>query len=374
MPETADPSAGEVEMTDADGGRDAVHIAGAGPAGLAAAITFARAGRRVVVHEARPTVGFRFRRDHQGLENWTTDEDVLDWLRGLGISTAFAAAPCREGTAFDARGRAYPVRSRAPIFYLVERGPEAGSLDAALLAQARALGVDVRFGSRLERPEGPGVLAHGPRVTDAIAVGYHFDTDRPDGFWVICDEALAPKGYAYLLVMNGRGTVKSCIFADFKNKSVYVARTVAAFERLAGLRMSRPRPHGGVASFAVDGRARSGPQPLAGEQSGLQDALWGFGMRLAIASGVLAARSILERADYDALWRRELLPWLQASVVNRVIYERCGNAGYAWVLRGQQAVGDARRFLGWLYRPRQVTRLMLPWALARYRGGRAALV
>lgn len=45
-----------------------IQIAGAGPAGLAAAITLARAGRQVVVHELQSDVGHRFKRDFQGLE------------------------------------------------------------------------------------------------------------------------------------------------------------------------------------------------------------------------------------------------------------------------------------------------------------------
>lgn len=357
-------------MADLHVTKDAVHVAGAGPAGLGAAITLARAGRRVIVHEAHSTVGARFRRDLQGLENWTTDEDVLDWLRRIGISTAFAALPCRAGTAFDARGRPHAVRGRLPLFYMVERGPEAGTLDTALLEHARALGAEVRFGSRLDRLEGVGVLALGPRAADAIAVGYHFDTTMPDGFWIVCDDEVAPKGYAYLLVMNGRGTVKTCMFADFKRESQYVQRSVAAFERLVGLKMIDPRPHGGFGNFRIPDSALSGAHPLAGEHAGFQDTLWGFGMRLAIVSGVLAARSVLEGIDYDASWRRELAPWLQASVVNRVLYERCGNAGYAWLLRAQGSVGDARRFLRWLYRPRFATRLLLPWARARYRSRR----
>lgn len=324
----------------------------------------------MIVHEAHSTVGARFRRDLQGLENWTTDEDVLDWLRRIGISTAFAALPCRAGTAFDARGRPHAVRGRLPLFYMVERGPEAGTLDTALLEHARALGAEVRFGSRLDRLEGVGVLALGPRAADAIAVGYHFDTTMRDGFWIVCDDDLAPKGYAYLLVMNGRGTVKTCMFADFKRESQYVQRSVAAFERLVGLKMIDPQPHGGVGNFRIPDSALSGAHPLAGEHAGFQDTLWGFGMRLAIVSGVLAARSVLEGIDYDASWRRELAPWLQASVVNRVLYERCGNAGYAWLLRAQGSVGDARRFLRWLYRPRFATRLLLPWARARYRSRR----
>lgn len=133
----------------------------------------------------------------QGPENWTSDEDVLDELRRLGITTEFANLPCLESTAFDARRREYPIRSRAPLFYVVERGSGPKTLDAALLAQSRALGVEVRFNHRLAHIEGASIPATGPRAADAIAVGYHFDTDMADGCWVICDNALAPEGYAY---------------------------------------------------------------------------------------------------------------------------------------------------------------------------------
>ncbi len=164
---------------------DTIHVAGAGPAGLAAAITLAHARRRVVVHEARNEVGARFGRDLQGLENWTSRHDVLEDLRQLGITTGFEALPCRRGEAFDAWERPYPVCSAAPLFYMAERGPGPGTLDSALLEQARGLGVEVRFGGRLERLPGPGILAIGPKAADAIAVGYQFDADMSDGFWLI---------------------------------------------------------------------------------------------------------------------------------------------------------------------------------------------
>ncbi|MCW8966182.1 MAG: NAD(P)-binding protein, partial [Candidatus Pacearchaeota archaeon] len=52
-------------------------VSGAGPAGLSAAITISDKGKSAVVYEKRADVGYRFHGDFQGLENWTTEEDVL---------------------------------------------------------------------------------------------------------------------------------------------------------------------------------------------------------------------------------------------------------------------------------------------------------
>jgi len=347
-----------------------ISVVGAGPAGLAAAITLAGGGWQVVVHEARASVGERFGGDFQGLENWTDSVDVRDWMSSLGLTNSFRAAPCREGTAFDAWGHAYRVRSSAPLFYMVERGPDEGALDRALLAQAQELGVEVRFNSRQDSLTGRGVLAVGPRAADAIAVGYHFDTDMADGFWTICDDSLAPRGYAYLLVMNGRGTVKSCMFTGFKQEREYMQRTVKAFERLVGLRMRNPRPHGGVGNLRLPITAMSGEHPVVGEQAGFQDALWGFGMRYALASGVLAARSLLTGEDYDRAWRRTFGARVSASLANRAFYASLGNRGYRRLLAMQERAGDARAMLQRIYRPSLVKWILMPWARWKYRSRR----
>jgi len=343
-----------------------VEIAGAGPAGLAAAITLARAGRQVVVHETHKEVGHRFGGDFQGLENWSTEEDALSVLKGQGLTTDFMALPCRNGTAFNPKGESYKIKSDEPLFYLLERGPGPDTLDSALLRQAQALGVEVRFNSRLRQVTGDGILAAGPRVADAIAVGYHFETNMEDGYWVICDDDLAPQGYAYLLVMNGRGTLKSCMFSDFKQEKLYVQRTVEAFQRLVGLEMRNPRRHGGSGNFRIPTSAYSGRHPLVGEQAGFQDTLWGFGMRLAISSGLLAAQSILNGEDYDRLWQRQLKPQMQTSVVNRVLYNLLGNRGYHWFLRRYASKPNLRASLREQYHLSWRKRLLIPWANHRY--------
>lgn len=347
-----------------------VQIAGAGPAGLAAAITLAKKGAKVEVHECRKEVGFRFQGDFQGLENWTTEQDTLQWMQENGLSTDFEKLAGHNVTVFDDKGRAYEMSSEKPFFYLLERGPGAGSLDTALLNQARELGVNVIFNSRIKNIKGPGVLAIGPKAADAIAVGYHFETNMENGFWVICDDNLAPKGYAYLLVMNGRGTVKSCMFTGFKEEQLYVKRTVAAFEKLVGLKMINPQAHGGAGNFHFPLSAIHGGHPIVGEQAGFQDTLWGFGMRQAMASGMLAAQSILTGENYNNLWRAAFSDQLNASIVNRAIYGLLGNRGYRIVLRLLAKSKNSQRVLHQFYTFSRIKSLLLPLAKWRYRSKR----
>jgi flavin-dependent dehydrogenase len=352
-----------------------IEIAGAGPAGLVAAITLAQAGREVIVHEAYKEVGHRFGsqyQDFQGLENWTTEQDVLSLFEEQGLTTDFANLACRQGTAFDAKERQYNINCDQPLFYMVERGPGPRTLDSALLRQAQSLGIEIRFNSRLREITNKGIMAAGPKAADAVSAGYHFATDMDDGYWVICDDNLAPKGYSYLLIMDGVGTVKSCMFDDFKQEKLYVKRTVAAFEKLANLKMKDPKFHGGIGNFYVPETAYAGPHPIIGEQAGFQDTLWGFGMRLVISSGQLAAQSLLTGENYDTLWRRELKPQMDASVVNRCLFALLGNRGYGWFLR-KQSHRDVREALRKEYQSSLFKRVLHPWAKRRYLSRRKIL-
>ena len=343
-----------------------VVVIGAGPAGLACAIALARSGRNVVVRESHRQVGTRFHGDFQGLENWSDERDVLDELRAAGIKITFEHHAVLQGTAFDAHHNRYNIRGEQPLYYLVRRGRERGTLDTALLDQAIAVGVEVHRVDRVEAIAGPAVLAAGPRRADAIAVGYLFDTEMSDGDWVAFDDNLAPLGYAYMLVHGGRGTIASCMFTGFKRQAEHLERTVAFFRQHAGLDMRNPHPFGGFANFRLPRTAIQGGHPVIGEQAGFQDALAGFGMRYAFRSGLLAARSILDGTDYAILWSRELLPLLRAGIVNRFLYNNVGARGRKFVL-ARLGRGDARPALHHLYQPSILTRILFPIARFRYR-------
>jgi flavin-dependent dehydrogenase len=339
-----------------------IEIVGAGPAGLAAAITAARGGARVVVHERAARVGSRFHGDFQGLENWTTEGDVLEELVALGLRADFAPAPFRHQVCYDPAGGEHHVRALEPFYYLLRRGPDPGTLDHALWRQAEEAGVNVRFGSAVRQLPRGGIFAAGPRRGDVVAAGWLFESDLPDGAWTVLGETVAPGGYAYLLVHGGRATLSACLFHRLREARAGLARARAFLERRLGLVLRDPRPFGGIGNTGLPRTAIAGDTLLAGEAAGFQDPLWGFGIRHAILSGHLAARALLagRPREYDRMWRRRLAGTIRASMVNRWFYGRLGDRGYHLLLRALGGAADPRAWLRrrYAYSPRK--RLLFP--------------
>jgi len=344
-----------------------VSIVGAGPSGLAAAITLARAGRKAIVYERQPDAGCRFHGDFQGLENWSAETDVLDELGSLGIEPSFDYAPCREGRFFDPAGREMRLKAARPALYLVRRGREAGTLDQSLKQQALAAGVEIRFRQTCPPLTEGGIVASGPRTFNAIDVGYVFETAMPDGVFAVFSDRIAPKGYAYLLVSRGRGTVASCLFADFANEKWYLERTVEFFVRHAGLCMTTPRRFGGTGNVVYDRSARDGGCLRVGEAAGFQDALWGFGLRYALVSGHLAANALLggRPSRYDRMWRRRFAGMMRTAMVNRWLLSGFGDRAYAFLLSKLERAPDACECLRRLYAPSGWKLLCYPAARRR---------
>ena len=83
--------------------------------------------------------------------------------------------------------------------------------------------------------------------------------------------------------------------------------------------------------------------------------MWGFGIRYAITSGVLAAQSILDECDYEVEVRKRLVPLIKTSAINRFLMNRVGDRGFKFVakywMRDQEKKGDGLSFMKWVYQP-----------------------
>jgi hypothetical protein len=302
------------------------------------------------VLERSACVGRRFHDDFQGLENWSTSEDAHEELRRLGIDTDWWHRAFRVGHLHDRQLRRTEVRSTQPLFYCVRRGAgHSGSLDNALLRQALAAGVDVRFGQKVE-PSEVRIYAGGPtgRPT-AVARGVTFALDHEDLACQVLSDALAPKGYVYFVVADGQATLGVVLLHAHHEAAARLDAAIESLQRLYRFQVPESAVRwGGHASFSLPRSAVLGETLVAGEAAGFQDALFGFGIRTALLSGALAADAVATGGCYDSAWRQHLLPRMQASAVNRTLFEHAGFAGQA-LWHAMRLAPDGRSLLRRLY-------------------------
>jgi flavin-dependent dehydrogenase len=347
-----------------------IRIAGAGPSGLAAAIVLARAGRGVEVHEAKADVGTRFIGDLQIIESASEREPVPSFLDRIGVERNFYFRAADWATFYDARRIARVIRSGEPYGWFIRRGPEDGTLDRGLLQQARAAGANVIFNSRLSVDEAD-VVATGPASPDGLAREMTWRTGEPERIDVFFNHKLSPGGYFYLFILDGIATFGCAIVADFKRIDEYFAHSMEAAQQLHPFQVpAETRTGYSYMNFHLKQRATNGQARYVGEAAGFQDYLFGLGIRYALTSGYLAARSILEERDFDELWQSELGAKQETSLVNRFLYETGGNFGLSIFVRQAGRAKDFRRYLGAWHRRRWWKSMLAPMVrrVWRHRG------
>lgn len=298
-----------------------VIIAGAGPSGLVSAIALKSRGFEPVIHEAKTGVGTRWKRGMQILENFSEKEDFMEFFEKNGIDVNFFHKPIYDTVLWDSKSNSQTFKSKRPLGYFVRRGPYPESLENGLLKQVLSMGIEVKFNSRL-KPGQAHIVATGPRRVDGMGKEVTFQVDMPDRMSVILDPELAPGGYAYLFIVDGEATLALALLGDYKQVDAHFERTVKRFEELEGIEYRGGECAHLYTNFFLKPSLQFGNQRFVGEAGGFQDYLFGFGMRYAMQSGVLAARSIAEDIPYDKLWKRHLGVKQRISLVNRFLYEK----------------------------------------------------
>ena len=328
-------------------------IAGAGPAGLTAAMTLAGAGLSVTVAEARPTVGGRFIGGFQILENHSQPEDALSFLYSIGIDTNFWLKPAWDAVLFDHRMNGHPVKSGLPYGYFLKRGPDEGNARPRPPPQAERMGVRVEFNRRIG-PADPGqadIVATGPAAADGLARETVFRTGARDRVWVLFDQAVSPGGYAYLFVLEGWGTMGCAITRHFKRIDEFFRACADRFDSVEKIAKENARTAYSYMNFTLN-RPPSPHPPLGGGGKGgggnavpsIREGSRTIPLFAGEAGGTRTTFSgsesegPLKRAALRpcACWARGLIAETEkqkdrqaASLVGRFLYESSGNAGLA---------------------------------------------
>lgn len=336
-------------------------IAGAGVSGLTAAINLKRAGCSVLVIERNSMSGAQRFPDWDAVENWTSLEDLSQFLERISVDDSrFQYAGRSSFTVIDPHGRRYDIQTARPFFYLIKRGAVAGGLEHGLQAQAEAMGIPIEYGTACP-PGQADIWAAGPisQAADYISVGFTFHTDHPDWVCGIVDKNIAPRAYAYLVIIGGEGTLAVLLSEARREANQLLERAVGAFQQHADLDIRERRKSGGsggdMAAFW-----NSHTDFVVGEAAGFQDYLWGFGIRHALTSGYLAAQAVLDDQDWQRVADREIRPLVHASLVNRWLYNHTPNWGYALLMRYFAHNPDLHTLMSRWYHPRRIHRLLWP--------------
>lgn len=347
--------------------KQTIKISGAGISGLTASINLAKNGFNVVIYEKEKDTGLRFNDDFQGLENWSTEEDILNILNRINIKIDFFYKAFNEADLINNYFEKYKIVSsnnRTGI-YMFQRGTSSNCLDQRLKNQALDAGVNIKFNSCVEEKE-VDIVATGPIFTSGIAYGIKGDVDSDDKVMVMLDDDSAPKGYIYMAIINGKITLASVIMENFSNARNYFENAKKKIERIYNIKIMNTKPFIGKGNFVLLNSYKEDDRLLIGERAGFQDYLFGFGMRYAFLSGYFAAQSIIQSVDYNLLVKKELLDTMKSSLVNRYLYEKLSNKGYRKLIKRWVNSPDPIKFLKSWYNLNWYKRLIYPISLRWY--------
>ncbi|HEY3475246.1 MAG TPA: FAD-dependent oxidoreductase [Anaerolineales bacterium] len=345
---------------------DTIRIAGAGLSGLSAAICLAQRGHRVEVFEKNAESGQTRHADWDAIENWTTEEDFLACLAQWGIQPTYEYRAPSSFEVYDPKGDCYQVHLQRPFFYLLKRGVEHGSIEQALKAQALEYGVTIHY-SRASVKDEVDIWAAGARSAGFfLGTGITFRTSHPDLVAGLVDTLAAPKAYAYLVIVDGFATLSVVLTQDFKQARTYLDHCIQRFRARKSFDMRDIKRTSGFGGLVSAFWQPASLRITVGEAAGLQDFLWGFGIRHAMHSGYLAARALHEGLDYSRLIGHEIQPLVRASLINRMFYDRVGNRAYTALIRHFAASRDLSSSIRPWYRGLPLHKIMWPLAERRY--------
>ena len=314
-----------------------VRIAGAGLAGLMAAITAAELGESVEIFERKrallPSTGAHT----EALRNYGS-RDALEELRSFG----FDVRPFSTVTRAVRRSEHFENVVTGKSYYLFMRGPEDYTVDQRLYR--RALDGGVRFHFDTNAPNNVDIVATGPPHGrfNMMAAGYTFtaegaNLDR-DMVIAVLDNSIAPGGYLAITPGVEYHSFYSGSWTDLDYERVLAMARQAAQQPWIREILGTSRWAG-----KIHGRAFYARDPIAfatrerglvvGEAGGFQDAVAAYGFRYAVITGALAARSVVEHLEYSALLSATFMDEFQRAYAYRERLDQATNMDFDNLVR-----------------------------------------
>jgi flavin-dependent dehydrogenase len=308
-----------------------IKIAGAGLAGLSAAFCLAREGFKVSVYEKKSVPGHDILSYTCALRNYIEGKNPLKEFRDFHIPIkALEISPkvIKISPSFE---KHIGYRS----YYLVDMGQSKESIEQQLYMQCLAECVKFHFNTPLEKAD---IIATGHVKDETNVFGYghiykNLNVD-PEATYLIYNNDIAPKGYVFAITKNGQTTMMAVSFdkKEFKTLKERFTKALKTFKPLAkmvnGEEIIAEISGGAYYSKYPYGGLKKGNTLYVGEAAGIQDASRGFGLRYAITSGALAARSIIEEKDYVKIAREYYQDEFLNNLQERSIHDKMTNEEY----------------------------------------------
>ena len=296
-----------------------VKILGAGIAGMSAANFLAQSGYKATVYEKCNFVGGSRDGDYEGIENWIFSENVSDFIKKIGFNDKkITKYPVDEFLVHTDSASPILIKNNLPFFNLVKRGSTKECIDYQLYEEC--LKNNVRFVFNSKKTDHIDIYATGSKKAAAYVNGINFKTNAKNQSHLLLGSSFAPKGYAYMLIVNGEGTIAT-VFKKSKIKNKNPLRLCTNYFADRNVKFENIKFFGGKGSFNYRKTKLSHPYSV-GEAGGFQDFLFGFGMRFSMLSGVAASKMIsgFKVSAYSDL--KLLRNKMRLSFFNRKLYER----------------------------------------------------
>ena len=311
-----------------------ITVAGAGLAGLTAAINLARDGWDVLVLDKEQRHGGRpeFRPDGAGSP---FDFAALEAYVGVDIAPACRTIDNMVVSVFDKRVEI--AHSEGVQSYMVERGSRDSSLDSLLYERAVEAGVSFEWGHALKSPSDIAELPEGSIVAtgldvegfEAIGVPYvplwgwfakrMVDENRTLG-WAFVDDFTVD--YAFITIINN-----TAFALLFQREKPLTRRDKEKFEqRVAdeGLEFSAwTELVGGASPHKCIGNPVlfKNNMIIAGTLAGVMEPMMNFGMLGAMISGKIAAIAVTDKGKAYEEFKR-LTSFFRRSMIVKRLHDR----------------------------------------------------